>query len=297
MQKKFVLIDFYNYSIKYLEVKKMKRYIYLLFFGVSLILSVMMFIQLADNLIGKVVMVIAAISFEIGKILLWIQYKEKKYVSSFIVCMLFVALSISASISFTVGLMKNQYIVSESALSTQIDINQIDNEISALTKTINELDPKYISAKIKLSNRVDDLRNIKENKKQISNSESKSSQAAIVFKDMANILHCSPVVLMFIFFSIFSILLESGALLLCPIDEVDPDADLIANNEIYNFGKKLYQGDNEPLRGYLSVSKEIGITERRGRTMYENFKKMGLTFVNGKYTYPQKDYLERLKNL
>lgn len=281
----------------------MSKYIYLLFFAVSLILSVMLFYQLADTVTGKIVMVMAATAFEIGKIYLWKKYKNKQSVTAFITCMLFVGLSVVASISFTVGLMKRQYMTVETSGVIKQDIVSLDTQIQELTDTMNDLRPEYITSRLKLSARVEELREIKATKMTEAYSPTKISEAATVFKDLGSVFHVDPVTVMFIFFGAFSILLEAGALLLYvpgglgEETESGEEAVKTGSTMLKQFAEALYKGDNEPLNGMAKTASEMGIRERQARRMFEILKEKGLIDIKGKCSYPVESFIDKVKGL
>lgn len=199
----------------------MTKYTYLLFFGVSCILSVLMFIQIPepDDIFYIIIMGVTAFSFEVGKIQMWKMWAEKRKVLPLIFSLLFISVSILASVSFVVGTLNYQYdnrdtVVREQSLWEERNA-ALNKEITSLTDAIDKLDPTWVSSKIKLSKRLDELRiqqaALEKPKENI------SQKISGVFVTLSQVMGIkSPKTLMVYFFTVFSILLEAGAVLLSP---------------------------------------------------------------------------------
>ena len=88
----------------------MTKYTYLLFFSVSCILSVLMFIQIPEKgqWFSIIVMGVAAFSFEVGKIQMWKMWAERRKWLPLVFALLFISVSILASVSFIVGTLDYQ---------------------------------------------------------------------------------------------------------------------------------------------------------------------------------------------
>jgi hypothetical protein len=86
----------------------MRNYIYIPFFLISLILSVLFFGALAVSLFDKVIMWCSAATFEVGKIYLWKIWKEENNKLAKWLSYGFILLSILGSVFFTTGLLAIQ---------------------------------------------------------------------------------------------------------------------------------------------------------------------------------------------
>lgn len=284
--------------------EKLEQHIYLLFFAVSLVLSVMLFYKLADDTaLSKIIMVTSAFAIEVGWLYLW----RRKSIICKIVALCFVALSLCANVSFTVGLMKLQYMDVEYNDSLKSEVMTLETEIKTLNDAMSQLKPEFVTARLNLSNRIDELRQIKAGKlTEIYTPTKKTNQTVAVFKDIAGLIHTKPETLMIIFFTAFAVLINAAALLLSNTETKKVKVDNIIKTDdkpiskVYLFGERLFREENQPLNGAVAVGQSMGLTERQARAIFEHLRRHGLVKTDGKRAYPavnRDEYFTKLKQV
>lgn len=242
----------------------MLKYTFILFFVVSCILSVMMFIQIPSDteIFYKLILGMAAIAFEIGKIQMWKDWVEHKRVLSFVFTMMFISVSILASVSFIIGSLNYQLNVSEGRNEDLViwenNIKSIDEEINNLVLTIKELDPKWVSAKIRLSDKLSELRLKKlemkrpdiENKANISN----------VFLTFGKVFKIDSKLVMVYFFIVFSLMLEIGAVWLYPRKITQHTLKDVKNktiSKVFQIGNSIINNNGVVDKDYIKATTKL----------------------------------------
>lgn len=287
----------------------MGKYTYLLFFVVSCILSVLMFIQIPQETqtFYKIIMGITAFSFEIGKIQLWRRWVEHRQYVSLLFSLLFITLSILASVSFIVGNLNYQNmdreVYNNNMAQWEAHNKDLDMEIESLRSSLSELDPTWVSAQIRLSQRLEEVRKTKATL--VRPSLSVTQEVSNVFITLGQVFKIDPKVLMVYFFIAFSLLLESGAVLLTPFTSTqvlqEKKKTMLHKvrkfSKVYTIGTIMLKDDDITVKTIEEIMEDTTYSEREILSVITYFLRKGFITQRGDDYILAIDKLQFLKNL
>lgn len=289
----------------------MSKYTYILFFTVSCILSVMMFFQIPDAFLFKVLMGVSAFSFEVGKIQLWIMWATSRNWIALFFSVLFICMSLLASTSFIVGILDAQFNVT-SEINERVDvwesqINAVELEINSLTDAMNNTPGEWVTAKIRLSNKIADLRAIQSSLAVSRPVEVRNKTISDVFYTLGKMFKIDPKMVAILFFITFSVLLEAGAILLSPYknekvlrEEKKQELSKIKKlSKVYSVGLELHNDDGT-IKSMNELSTKLDMSIREVESILDFFKRRGLLQVRaGNYisVISKEDFLSKLRIL